>query len=128
VVVKTIGDAIMASFNQPVEAVAAGLEMLRELRRLNQTFHHASLSLKIGIHRGTAISVTLNERIDYFGQTVNSAARVQGSAGGDEIYLSGDHARAVRARRDQHRCRGRQPSWTRSSRPGASGRSAAART
>ena len=87
-VVKTIGDAIMATFNQPVEAVRAGLEMLRELGRLNQASQHGGLILKIGIHRGAAISVTLNERIDYFGQTVNIAARVQKSAGGDEIYLT----------------------------------------
>ena len=87
-VVKTIGDAIMATFNQPVDAVGAGLEMLRELRRLNQSSQRGDLILKIGIHRGAAISVTLNERIDYFGQTVNIASRVQGSAGGDEIYLT----------------------------------------
>jgi class 3 adenylate cyclase len=86
--VKTIGDAIMATFNQPVEAVEAGLQMLRELRRMNQTSVHGDLILKIGIHRGAAISVTLNDRIDYFGQTVNIAARVQNSAGGDEIYLT----------------------------------------
>ena len=88
VVVKTIGDAIMATFNQPVEAVRAGLEMLRELRQLNQASQQENLILKIGIHRGAAISVTLNERIDYFGQTVNIASRVQGSAGGEEIYLT----------------------------------------
>ncbi len=87
-IVKTIGDAIMATFNQPVEAVRAGLEMLRELGRMNQTSVHGDLILKIGIHRGAAISVTLNDRIDYFGQTVNIAARVQNSAGGDEIYLT----------------------------------------
>ena len=78
----------MATFNQPVDAVGAGLEMLRELRRLNQSSQRGDLILKIGIHRGAAISVTLNERIDYFGQTVNIASRVQGSAGGDEIYLT----------------------------------------
>ena len=78
----------MATFNQPVEAVGAGLEMLTELRKLNQTSAHGALILKIGIHRGAAISVTLNERIDYFGQTVNIASRVQSSAGGDEIYLT----------------------------------------
>lgn len=87
-VVKTIGDAIMATFNQPVEAVGAGLEMLKELRQLNQASQRGDLILKIGIHRGAAISVTLNDRIDYFGQTVNIASRVQGSAGGDEIYLT----------------------------------------
>jgi class 3 adenylate cyclase len=87
-IVKTIGDAIMANFNQPVEAVGAGLEMLSGLRQLNQSSQHGGLILKIGIHRGAAISVTLNNRIDYFGQTVNIASRVQGSAGGDEIYLT----------------------------------------
>ena len=87
-VVKTIGDAIMATFSQPVEAVGAGLEMLKELRKLNQASQRGDLILKIGIHRGAAISVTLNDSIDYFGQTVNIASRVQGSAGGEEIYLT----------------------------------------
>ena len=87
-VVKTIGDAIMATFTKPVEAVGAGLEMLKELRQMNLSYRRGDLILKIGIHRGAAISVTLNERIDYFGQTVNIAARVQGSAGGEEIYIT----------------------------------------
>ena len=89
-IVKTIGDAIMASFNRPVEAVGAALEMLGGIRKLNLSSHHAGLSLKIGVHRGAAIAVTLNNRIDYFGQTVNIASRVQGSAGGDEIHLTED--------------------------------------
>jgi len=55
---------------------------------MNQASHYGELILKIGIHRGAAIAVTLNERIDYFGQTVNIAARVQSSAGGNEIYLT----------------------------------------
>jgi len=87
-IVKTIGDAIMANFNQPVEAVGAGLEMLSGIRGLNQSSQHGDLILKIGIHKGAAISVTLNNRIDYFGSTVNIASRVQGSAGGDEILLT----------------------------------------
>ena len=96
-VVKTIGDAIMAAFTEPVDAVGAGLEMLRKLRLLNKESHLGNLVLKIGIHRGAAISVTLNDQIDYFGQTVNIAARVQGSAGGDEIYLTEEiyHAAGV---------------------------------
>jgi class 3 adenylate cyclase len=87
-IVKTIGDAIMANFNHPVEAVGAALEMLRGIRQLNQSSQHGGLILKIGIHKGAAISVTLNNRIDYFGSTVNIASRVQGSAGGDEIFLT----------------------------------------
>lgn len=46
--------------------------------------------LKIGIHRGHSIAVTLNDRLDFFGQTVNIAARVQGLADASEIYLSED--------------------------------------
>ncbi|MEO6207600.1 MAG: DUF5939 domain-containing protein, partial [Candidatus Limnocylindrales bacterium] len=79
-VIKTIGDAIMATFDRPVDAVAAGLEMLRELPRMNTSPVHGDLVLKVGVHHGAAISVTLNDRVDYFGQTVNIAARVQSSA------------------------------------------------
>lgn len=87
-IVKTIGDAIMANFTHPHQAVGAALEMLSGIRQLNQSSRHAGLILKIGIHNGAAISVTLNNRIDYFGTTVNIASRVQGSAGGDQIYLT----------------------------------------
>lgn len=87
-VIKTIGDAIMATFNRPSEAVAAGLEMLREVPRMNQSAAHGDLILKVGVHRGAAISVTLNDRVDYFGQTVNIASRVQGSADGGEMLLT----------------------------------------
>ena len=90
VVVKTIGDAIMAAFMQPDAALCAAFRMLRDLRTLNTASQDGDLVLKIGIHRGAAISVTLNERLDYFGQTVNIAARVQGLAGGNEIYVTDD--------------------------------------
>ena len=44
-----------------------------------------ALILKIGLHKGAAIAVTLNDRLDYFGQTVNIAARVQNLADADEL-------------------------------------------
>jgi class 3 adenylate cyclase len=89
-VVKTIGDAIMATFEHPAEAVAAGLDMLRELPGMNQSSTHGDLVLKVGIHHGAAISVTLNDQVDYFGQTVNIASRVQGSADGNQMLLTGE--------------------------------------
>lgn len=55
---------------------------------MNQSSVHGDLVLKVGMHCGAAISVTLNDRVDYFGQTVNIASRVQGSAGGDELLLT----------------------------------------
>src|SRR5947207_3039877 len=46
------------------------------------------LSLKAGIHLGPCIAVTLNERLDYFGSTVNLAARLEGQSSGDDVVIS----------------------------------------
>ncbi|MET4296861.1 class 3 adenylate cyclase [Bradyrhizobium sp. LB8.2] len=86
-IVKTIGDAVMAGFERPQDAVLASVEMIEELSRFNKTASQP-LGLKIGVHRGRAIAVRLNDRIDYFGQDVNIAARVQGLAGVNEICLT----------------------------------------
>jgi class 3 adenylate cyclase len=79
-VVKTIGDAVMATFLTPDHALAAALRMREAMRRLNTSNGRDELLLKIGIHEGPCLAVTLNERQDYFGQTVNIASRVQGLA------------------------------------------------
>ncbi len=89
-VTKTIGDAVMAAFMTPAAAVEAALEMRDAIELLNRDRAQRDFILKIGLHRGAAIAVTLNERLDYFGQTVNIAARVQGLAGGDEIWMTED--------------------------------------
>jgi len=82
-VVKTIGDAVMATFPTPDRALAAALRMRAAMRKLNQ-----DLVLKIGIHEGPCLAVVLNERQDYFGQTVNIAARVQGLAVSPAIFAT----------------------------------------
>lgn len=87
-VVKTIGDAVMAVFVSPIDAVRAALRMQAEIERFNQEHGVRDLILKIGIHSGASIAVTLNESLDYFGQTVNVAARVQAYAEADEICLT----------------------------------------
>ena len=87
--IKTIGDAIMAAFLTPLDAVRAALEMLRDIEDLNRRISE-KLVLKIGIHAGHSIVVTLNDRLDYFGQTVNISSRIQGLADAGEIYISED--------------------------------------
>ena len=79
-VVKTIGDAVMATFPTPDRAVAAALRMRDAMRSLNEKHRSEDLLLKIGIHEGPCLAVTLNDRQDYFGQTVNIASRVQALA------------------------------------------------
>src|SRR2546430_2330171 len=79
-VVKTIGDAVMATFPTPDRAMAAALRMRQAMHRLNDGRNGHDLLLKIGIHEGPCLAVVLNDRQDYFGTTVNIAARVQGLA------------------------------------------------
>jgi class 3 adenylate cyclase len=89
-IVKTIGDAIMASFLSPRDAAGAALEMLEAIERFNGNLGRREIVLKVGIHRGASIAVTLNDRVDYFGQMVNVASRVQGLADADQICLTGE--------------------------------------
>lgn len=84
-VVKTIGDAIMAVWHDPLDAVLAALEFHVALRQSVQTRH---LRLKIGVHWGRAIGVTLNDTADYFGTTVNTAARLEKASGPGQVALS----------------------------------------
>jgi len=87
-VVKTIGDAVMATFTTPDRAVAAALRMREGMRQLNDARQHEDLVLKIGIHEGPCLAVALNDRQDYFGQTVNIASRVQGLADSRAIFAT----------------------------------------
>jgi class 3 adenylate cyclase len=88
-VVKTIGDAVMATFIRPEHAIVAGLRMRAAMDALNAERGTRDLVVKIGIHEGPCLAVMLNERQDYFGQTVNIAARVQGLATSQAIYATG---------------------------------------
>jgi class 3 adenylate cyclase len=88
-VVKTIGDAVMATFPTPDRALAAALRMREAMRGLNDRREHEDLLLKIGIHEGPCLAVMLNDRQDYFGQTVNIASRVQSLAQSRSIFATG---------------------------------------
>ncbi len=87
-VVKTIGDAVMATFPTPDRAIAAALRMREAMLKLNLESKHEDLLLKIGLHEGPCLAVTLNDRLDYFGQAVNTAARVQGLAVSQSIFAT----------------------------------------
>ncbi len=84
-VVKTIGDAVMATFPTADRALAAALQMRAAMDRFNAAHGREELVVKIGVHEGPCLAVVSNERLDYFGQTVNIAARVQGVAASHRI-------------------------------------------
>jgi class 3 adenylate cyclase len=87
-IVKTIGDAVMAAFSRPADCVAAALYILQIIGRFNREHAQPAIILKMGAHCGPSIAVTLNENLDYFGQTVNIAARVQSFADAGEICVT----------------------------------------
>jgi class 3 adenylate cyclase len=97
-IVKTMGDAIMAVFPRPISAVRA---MLHAQRWLADPQHIAlpegvtvppsslkPLALKAGIHAGPCLAINQNDRLDYFGTTVNITARLCGLCTGADIVLS----------------------------------------
>jgi class 3 adenylate cyclase len=87
-IVKTIGDAVMATFSKPEDGVRAALAMHDAMARFNRGQQREEVMVKIGLHDGPCLAVTLNERLDYFGQTVNIAARVQALAGTNSIFVT----------------------------------------
>jgi class 3 adenylate cyclase len=93
--IKTIGDAVMAAFATPEQAVQAALHIHDRIAAFNTEYQRetggtdaVAIGLKMGLHGGRCIAVTLNERLDYFGSTVNLAARLQGRSRRGEIILS----------------------------------------
>jgi class 3 adenylate cyclase len=82
-VVKTIGDAVMAVFRSAVDGVEAMLDVQRLLAEGSQP-----LQLKAGLNTGPCIAVTLNDRLDYFGSTVNMAARLECLSSGSDVIIS----------------------------------------
>lgn len=101
-VVKTLGDAIMAAFS-------SGLDAVRAAKEIHECFHEhrqdSTIRLRISLNVGPCIAVNLNSNIDYFGGTVNIAAKLQACAEGGDIAMTGsayesDGVREFLAERD----------------------------
>jgi class 3 adenylate cyclase len=86
--VKTMGDAIMAAFASAEDALSAALEAQNGIASFNRERRDGGIVLKIGLHQGACIAVASNGIMDYFGSTVNLAARLQAESQGGDIVLS----------------------------------------
>ncbi|HYF00377.1 MAG TPA: adenylate/guanylate cyclase domain-containing protein [Planctomycetota bacterium] len=88
-VVKTMGDAVMATFASGADAVSAALEMQRGWSAFQAARKDGDgILLKVGVHQGPSIAINNAGRLDYFGTTVNTAARVQGQSSGGDIVVT----------------------------------------
>jgi len=83
-IVKTMGDAVMASFRQPISALKAVWKAQSIITEKGQPM----LWLKVGLHKGPCIVVNLNDRLDYFGSTVNMTARLPNFSDGGELIFT----------------------------------------
>jgi hypothetical protein len=89
IIIKTIGDAVMASFIDNQSAISAIFSSIQAFNEYNQTKDiNEKIQLKIGLHKGPAILVNLNDSLDYFGSTINKAARIQMNANANELCFS----------------------------------------
>jgi len=81
--VKTVGDALMLRVPEPGDAVRLGLWITRKAMG-----GHQAPSVRVGCNHGSAVE----RGGDYFGATINVAARVSALAGGGEVLVTGPTA------------------------------------
>jgi adenylate cyclase len=97
-VVKTIGDAVMAAFTAEEDAVRAAVAMQRAFPEFIRQYAYAEgVDLKLGVYSGPCFAVTANGILDYFGQSVNVAARLQAEAGPGDLVVTDALAEAASA-------------------------------
>ena len=89
-IVKTRGDGIHAAFLTPDAALRASIEMQHSMAQFRNEFTTEPVAIRIGVNSGNSISVNLNDRLDYYGKTVNLAARLESQGEGGEITMSGE--------------------------------------
>jgi class 3 adenylate cyclase len=88
-VVKTMGDGVMSAFYRLDDALSTAIQLQGQVSAwCREQGIDPPLALKVGVHHGPAIAMTANDHLDYFGRTVNLAARVADqSRGGDVVVL-----------------------------------------
>jgi class 3 adenylate cyclase len=79
-----MGDAVMATFRHPIDALRSVWNAQTEIAKRGEPM----LWLKVGLHKGPCIVVNLNDRLDYFGSTVNITSRLPGFSQGGELIFS----------------------------------------
>lgn len=84
-VIKTIGDATMIAFSDTTNAMKACLAIQKLFDGKDKL---CPVYLRVSLHKGSCLAVNLNSSIDYFGNTVNFAAKIQFAAGARQIVFS----------------------------------------
>jgi len=86
-IIKTLGDAVLMSFANPLESFKAALQFVSALDGRNAEL---PIQVRITVHSGPCVAVNLNTAIDYFGTTVNVVAKLQKAVDAGQIALTDD--------------------------------------
>ncbi len=102
-IVKHIGDSIMAVFSEPSTAVIRAIKIQQALNKFNkQNSEDINLEVRIGLHMGQ-IAIENDINLDLFGRHVNRASRVEGLADGKQVYMTYPVFDSARGWIEQHR-------------------------
>ena len=85
-IIKTMGDAVMLAFENPINALFASAAYMSRFDGAPDKKN--PLTLRITLNRGSCLAVKLNSLIDYFGQPVNTVAKLQAYANAGEVVAS----------------------------------------
>jgi adenylate cyclase len=103
-VIKTMGDGVMSAFYLLDDALTTAIQLQGQVRTwCREQGIDPPLALKVGVHHGPAIAMTANDHLDYFGRTVNLAARVADQSRGSDVVV----LREVLEQADQSTVHGR---------------------
>ncbi|HEX5061435.1 MAG TPA: DUF5939 domain-containing protein, partial [Kofleriaceae bacterium] len=102
-VIKTLGDGVFASFTELSDAVEAAIDIMAAGERLGRD-HQIPFAIRAGIHEGPCFLVRANDRLDLFGSTVNLAARLSATAGGQQLAMLETSANQVSRVFERERC------------------------
>lgn len=88
IVIKYIGDSVMAVFSEPTAAVERALQIQQKLHDFNRDHpEFENLYVRIGLHMGQTV-LENKMHVDLFGRHVNKASRIESLADGGHIYIS----------------------------------------
>lgn len=87
-VIKHIGDSVMAVFSEPSTAVAKAIKIQQRIHEFNESHPELeNIKVRIGLHMGQ-VAIENKTQLDLFGRHVNRASRVEGLADGGQIYIT----------------------------------------
>jgi class 3 adenylate cyclase len=84
-VVKTIGEGVLASFPDSISAVQAAVTLLHQSKE-------PEMPIAAVIHSGTAMVATLEDRLDYFGKTLQTLERILDTSAPQTLLLTSNIA------------------------------------